>query len=166
MQQRLAETGASAVDTAGDNLGHEDHVNTHEHAPSALPLDYDANPERFRTSLASTRAYSSAGDVHERVSARLRAEACSPVLDVGCGTGQLGRFLNGSGLLCIGLDLSAVMLADAPRPVVRGDAVQLPFPSASFGAVAALYMLYHLANPELQWSRSMRRRCIGQSRRD
>jgi SAM-dependent methyltransferase len=31
--------------------------------------------------------------------------------------------------------------------VVLGDGARLPFPSATFGAVAALYMLYHLDRP-------------------
>jgi SAM-dependent methyltransferase len=117
--------------------------------PVALPLDYDANPDRFRTGRAVARAYSTVGDVHERVAARLRAERYTPVLDLGCGSGELARLLDGSGLACIGLDLSAVLLADAPRPAIRGDAAQLPFAKDSFSAVAALYMLYHLAEPEV-----------------
>jgi SAM-dependent methyltransferase len=40
------------------------------------------------------------------------------------------------------------MLAEAPGPVVQGDATALPYPDASFGSVALLYVLYHLAEPE------------------
>jgi SAM-dependent methyltransferase len=47
----------------------------------------------------------------------------------------------------IGLDLSPTMLVQAPKPVVRGDGTRLPFKGETFGAVAALYVLYHLADP-------------------
>ena len=40
------------------------------------------------------------------------------------------------------------MLARAPKPSVLGDAARLPFPDESFGAVAMLWMLYHLPDPE------------------
>lgn len=35
----------------------------------------------------------------------------------------------------------------APRPAVRSNALRLPFRASSFGAVAALWMLYHLDDP-------------------
>jgi len=47
----------------------------------------------------------------------------------------------------VGLDLSATMLSAVPGPCVRGDAIHLPFRSGSLGSVAALYVLYHLADP-------------------
>jgi SAM-dependent methyltransferase len=53
-----------------------------------------------------------------------------------------------AGVPWLGLDLSATLLRDAPRPTVRANATALPFPDATFGAVTALYMLYHLAAPE------------------
>src|SRR5687767_9811775 len=39
------------------------------------------------------------------------------------------------------------MLAGAPAPKLRGDAARLPFRSGTFGAAAALYMLYRLPEP-------------------
>jgi SAM-dependent methyltransferase len=115
----------------------------------AIPLDYDQCPDRFRTGRSVTREYGLVGDVHEVVASRIGTMALQPILDVGCGDGALGRPLQGAGLSCVGLDLSTTLLADAPRPVVRGDAAALPFPAETFGAVAALYMLYHLPSPEL-----------------
>jgi SAM-dependent methyltransferase len=116
--------------------------------PTALPLDYDQSPDRFRTGRAVIREYGLVGDVHDEVAARFRREGLGPVLDVGCGGGALGRLLAGSGVTWVGLDLSTTLLADAPRPVARGDAVALPFRADAVGAVAALYMLYHLPAPE------------------
>jgi SAM-dependent methyltransferase len=39
------------------------------------------------------------------------------------------------------------MLRRAPEPAVQGEATALPFPDASFGSVALLYVLYHLPDP-------------------
>jgi len=116
---------------------------------TALPLDYDENPDRFRTGRAVVLEYGPGQDVHSEVATRLVDEGVGSVLDVGCGDGALGRLLLGTRVRWIGLDLSARLLADAPRPVVRGSATRLPFPDAAFGAVTALYMLYHLPEPAL-----------------
>ena len=100
------------------------------------PCDYDARPERFRLARAVLRRHGSAADVHARVAQRLRAEAALPVLDVGCGEGELARHLPAGAW--VGVDASETMLAAAPEPHVRGDAAALPFGAESFGAVALL----------------------------
>ena len=115
----------------------------------ALPLDYDHDPDRFRTGRATALQYGPATDVHEPIATRLVAERLRPVLDVGCGDGALARPLIRAGVPWIGVDLSLTLLRDATGPAVRADAVRLPFLDASFGAVTALYMLYHLADPVL-----------------
>jgi SAM-dependent methyltransferase len=119
--------------------------------PAAQPMacDYDADPDRFRTGRQTALQYSTDGDIHGPIAERLLAEGHVPVLDVGCGDGALGRPLIQAGVPWVGLDFSATLLRDAPRPAVRSDATRLPFPDATFGAVAALYMLYHLAEPGL-----------------
>jgi SAM-dependent methyltransferase len=114
----------------------------------ALPLDYDHDPDRFRTGRDTALRYGVSADVHKPIAARLIAEGLRPVLDVGCGDGALGRPLLRAGVPWVGTDLSATLLRDAPRPTVRADATVLPFPSETFGAVTALYMLYHLPDPE------------------
>jgi SAM-dependent methyltransferase len=113
-----------------------------------LPLDYDHDPDRFRTGRDTALRYGLSTDVHEPIADRLIAAGLRPVLDVGCGDGALGRPLLRAGVPWIGLDLSTTLLRDAPRPAIRADAARLPFPDETFGAVAALYMLYHLADPD------------------
>jgi SAM-dependent methyltransferase len=113
--------------------------------PSAVPPDYDEDPERFHTARSVVHKHGLVGDVHERVARRLLAESHTPVLDVGCGEGELARHLPDGAWT--GLDNSPAMLARAPQPTVRGDATALPFADASFSSVALLYVLYHLPDP-------------------
>ena len=86
-----------------------------------------------------------AADVHARVAERLIAEDATPVLDVGCGEGELARHLTPGAW--VGLDSSPAMLERAPEPTVEGVATELPFADSSFGSVALLYVLYHLPEP-------------------
>ncbi|HTW03837.1 MAG TPA: methyltransferase domain-containing protein, partial [Streptosporangiaceae bacterium] len=53
----------------------------------------------------------------------------------------------GLAMRCVVIDLSPTMLALAPRPAVRADGARLPVADASADAVAALYTLYHFADP-------------------
>jgi SAM-dependent methyltransferase len=116
-------------------------------ARKAIPSDYDECPERFRTARSVLRRYAEVGDIHERVARRLLAEGMVPVLDVGCGEGELANYLPGGAW--IGLDNSSEMLARAPAPTVKGDALSLPFPDGSLASTALLYVLYHLSDPAL-----------------
>jgi SAM-dependent methyltransferase len=91
------------------------------------------------------RRHALTDDIHRRVAERLHSERLTPVLDVGCGEGELARHLPEGAW--VGLDSSAEMLARAPRPAVHAEATALPFPDASFPSVALLYVLYHLEEP-------------------
>ena len=42
--------------------------------PQATPLDYDDDPERFRTNVRAVEVYGLTGDVHEEVARRLATE--------------------------------------------------------------------------------------------
>ncbi|MGN6578318.1 MAG: class I SAM-dependent methyltransferase [Nocardioides sp.] len=93
--------------------------------------------------------FSSSGDVHEPVAEHLhRLHRGGRVLDLGGGNGLLARHLQDRGMASVVLD-QARYVATAPSPVVLADAEQLPFADDAFDAVAALWMLYHLADPVL-----------------
>lgn len=122
-------------------------VTTGDCSPRTRPADFDTDPDRFLASQAATRLFSSTGDVHEPVAARLHLQhPGGRVLDAGGGNGLLARQLLDRGLAGVVLDRAAYA-ATAPGQVVQADAGRLPFTDGTFDAVAALWMLYHLAEP-------------------
>lgn len=122
--------------------------------PDPLPGDYDSDPGRFRTARRVLGSHGLVDDIHSRVAARLVADGALPVLDVGCGEGELARHLPEGDW--VGLDSSEAMLAAAPDPHVLGEAAALPFAEESFGSVALLYVLYHLHEPGLALAEARR----------
>ncbi len=79
----------------------------------------------------------------------LGAAADGNVLDVGCGPGRYLARLGTAGGRRVGLDLSEGMTAIAKgrapaAAIVCGDASMLPFSAATFDAVLAPHMLYHV----------------------
>ncbi|MEP7022870.1 MAG: class I SAM-dependent methyltransferase [Actinomycetota bacterium] len=111
-------------------------------AMTAMPRDYDSDPERF---LADGKWPHD--NVHSYVAARLAGAGARMVLDVSGGTGNLARLLPGLAMRCLLLDVSPAMLALAPRPAVQAGGARLPVPDDCFDAVAALYTLYHYDDP-------------------
>src|ERR671920_508652 len=93
----------------------------------AIRPDYDEDPERFRLARSVLSRYGPGSDVHQIVAARLIDEQLLPVLDVGCGEGELARFLP-AGAWC-GLDSSRTLLARAPRFLRRGGLLAVAAPS-------------------------------------
>lgn len=78
------------------------------------------------------------------------------VLDLGCGTGDLGRHLSEAGFRVTGCDISASMLGEAAAARPSGavewvrlspDWQVLPFPAAAFDAVVASSVLEYVCSP-------------------
>lgn len=80
-----------------------------------------------------------AADVRER----------GPVADIGCGPGQIGRYLHDRGLDVEGIDLSPEMVARGRQlsPTMRfavGSMLALPLEDASLGGIVAFYSIIHI----------------------
>ena len=75
-----------------------------------------------------------------------------PILDAPCGTGRLTGSLARHGVPVTALDVSASMIAAAPRlenaRFVRGRVDALPFPDRCFDVVVSCRFLHHLHDPE------------------
>ena len=82
------------------------------------------------------------------------------ILEVNCGAGHFTRWLNEQGLRAIGLDLSWPMLEQAKqlksRSILQGDALRLPFISASFDLVALITTLEFIPNPNQALNEAVR----------
>jgi SAM-dependent methyltransferase len=109
---------------------------------SVLPNDYDSDPSRFLSAEKHPH-----DDVHPYVAARFAAAGARTALDVGGGNGRLARLLPALAIRCLLIDLSPTMLGLAPLPSARADGARLPVADASVDAVAALFTLYHYADP-------------------
>jgi SAM-dependent methyltransferase len=72
-----------------------------------------------------------------------------PVCEVGCGPGQVARYLHDRGVDASGLDLAPAMVEEARRrnpgmTFVEGDLRALPFGDGALAGVVAFYSLIHL----------------------
>lgn len=77
-----------------------------------------------------------------------------PVCDLGCGPGQVARYLHDRGIAAVGVDLSPEMVMQARRlssdiPFQQGTMLSLPFDDLSLGGIAAFYSLIHMPRPQL-----------------
>lgn len=77
-----------------------------------------------------------------------------PICDLGCGPGQIARYLHRQGVETLGVDLSANMIAEAQRlnPEIRfheGNMLSLPDPDNSWGGIAAFYCIIHIPREQI-----------------
>ena len=105
-------------------------------------------------SSVDARSRLSLGKSHERIHRTVAAVLASRgahgiVADVGCGTGDLWRFLQGPFTSCIGLD--AVRYQGLPADIdfrpADLDGGPLPLAEASVDAAVAVEVIEHLENP-------------------
>jgi len=110
-------------------------------------FDYLGFERRFRGSSATVNAI-----LVDRYGERLRAH--QPVLDVGCGRGELVAALVASGVEATGVEIDPDMAAEAAAaglPVTCADARShlRSLPPGSLGAVIAVHVLEHLPLEDL-----------------
>jgi len=79
----------------------------------------------------------------------VRATVGGRVCDMGCGPGQVARFLHEAGAEAFGLDLSPGMVAEARRLYAgvdfrEGDMLALPLEDESLGGITAFYAIVNL----------------------
>lgn len=121
--------------------------------PRAVPFDYDLPDDQFRSGVGRGPANSYSilqpeySDVHPRVADELLISGAEHVLDLGCGTGSLGRELDSRRIRWTGVDRSPNQIVRAAGDRILAEARRLPFQDETFDAVAALYMLYHFEEP-------------------
>ena len=83
---------------------------------------------------------------------RFAVSVGDPVVDVGCGPGQIGAFVQGLGRRVAGIDFSpqmARLALDRLDAAVTADMRALPLADRAVGGVVAFYSLIHLPRPDL-----------------
>ncbi len=86
-----------------------------------------------------------------------------PICDLGCGPGQIARYLHRQGADTLGVDLSPCMIEEARRlnpdiPFHEGNMLALPDPDNSWGGIAAFYCIIHIPRAQVvEALREMRR---------
>jgi SAM-dependent methyltransferase len=79
---------------------------------------------------------------------------CGPVCDMGCGPGQVARYLHERGVEVSGVDLSPVMVEHARRlnPEIafkQGNMLSLEVDDEAWAGIAAFYSIIHIPREEL-----------------
>lgn len=114
-----------------------------------LPSSYDAVASEYEATFLDEL------DDKPQDQAMLRdfiEAAPNPIADLGCGPGQVGRFVRSHGRTVVGVDISPEMARLASGRLdaaLVSDIRQLPFGGASLGGVVAFYSLIHLPREEL-----------------
>ena len=76
------------------------------------------------------------------------------ICDMGCGPGQIARYLHRQGVPTLGVDLSPNMVAEAQRlnPEIhfhQGNMLSLHDPDNSWGGIAAFYCIIHIPREQI-----------------
>ncbi|MGD8456782.1 MAG: methyltransferase domain-containing protein [Anaerolineales bacterium] len=81
-------------------------------------------------------------------------EGLGPVCDLGCGPGQIARYLKDRGIPAFGLDLSQRMVEKARQlspdiDFIQGDMTALEVDDNSWGGIVAFYSIIHIPNEQI-----------------
>jgi SAM-dependent methyltransferase len=110
---------------------------------------YDTVAEDYATYLPDTRAETPLDlAMVDAFAEAVTSGADARVLDAGCGTGRMSRYLAEQGCLVEGIDLSPGMIAMARRdhpglPFTVGSLTDLPYPNDRFAGVMLWYSIIH-----------------------
>jgi ubiquinone/menaquinone biosynthesis C-methylase UbiE len=114
-----------------------------------LPSSYDAVASEYEATFLDELD----GKPQDQAMLRDFIESTSdPIADLGCGPGQVGRFVRSHGRTVVGVDISPEMARLASRRLdaaLVSDIRQLPFVGASLGGVVAFYSLIHIPREDL-----------------
>jgi ubiquinone/menaquinone biosynthesis C-methylase UbiE len=118
-----------------------------------IPRSYDSVAERYAEHLF----HELDGKPLDRHLLNRFAEAITKggaVADVGCGPGQVARYLHGRGVNVFGVDISPAMIRTASRlsPGIDfrvGDMHALEIPDASLAGIVAFYSIVHFTSDEV-----------------
>ena len=77
-----------------------------------------------------------------------------PICDLGCGPGQIARYLHRQGVATLGVDLSLQMIREARQlnpeiPFHTGNILALPDEDNSWGGIAAFYCIIHIPSQKV-----------------
>jgi SAM-dependent methyltransferase len=84
---------------------------------------------------------------------------------MGCGPGQIARYLHRHHVETLGVDLSPRMIAEAQRlnpdvPFHQGDMLSLPDADDSWGGIAAFYCIIHIPREQIAEALSEMKRVL------
>jgi SAM-dependent methyltransferase len=76
------------------------------------------------------------------------------ICELGCGPGQIARYLKDRGVSIRGIDLSGEMVAAASRlnpdiPITQGDMLSLDLPDDSLAGIVSFYAIIHLTREDV-----------------
>jgi glycosyltransferase involved in cell wall biosynthesis/SAM-dependent methyltransferase len=150
LETHLAEHRALPFMTEPFERFEDPHAGTVEGFTSALPSSHDESYHAFEHRFRGTRER--IAGLQKPYVEMLRGR--EPVLDCGCGRGELLELLRAEGVTASGIDFDAEMLAEAERiglDVTLGDAVEALRDAAegAYGAVTAMQVIEHLPEPAL-----------------
>jgi ubiquinone/menaquinone biosynthesis C-methylase UbiE len=124
-----------------------------QHHLSELQTSYDSVAEEYALRIFDELQYKPLDRMLlDRLAAR--AQEGGVICDMGCGPGQVARYLHERGARVIGVDLSAQMIAQARRlnpglEFRQGNMLALDVEDEAWAGIAAFYSIIHIPREEV-----------------